>query len=243
MDDNFARSEPETPRESNFHIDTYAGSGDLAPGLADNKAFDKGLSRPSDNVHLVAMLAGAEAKLSIAPKQFDDLLGPEIGKALRDGGSKEVVITPGANGVHKIEVQVPKPVVVPQDNAKDGCYQLDIAKGFSAEMSRDANGKITIGNIKGITAVVDGVLGGKKTATILGIALSKGPNDDKGKPTTQVDSTGSRLGIEQTRTKYKDPKIYEGAKKMMDYIESSKAGKGAKKADLGALDIPSLTLV
>jgi hypothetical protein len=169
----------------------------------------------------------------LAPEQFD-IVGKEIGKALRDNGVKEITVTPGANGSYGIEAKLSKPVTVPQDLVKDGCYQLDIGKDFSATVSKDATGKITIDQVKGMTAKVPGLLGRKVDADIHKIELSKAADG-----TTQVDTTGSRLGISSTRTRYKSGDVYDGLKKGLDNMDSRK--KPPAKSKMSATDLPAVS--
>jgi hypothetical protein len=169
----------------------------------------------------------------LAPDQFD-IVGKEIGKALRDNGVKEITVTPGANSDYAIEAKLAKPVTIPQDLVKDGCYQLDIGKDFSATVSKDATGKITIDQIKGMTAKVAGLFGRKVDADIHKIELSKAANG-----TTQVDTTGSRLGITSTQTRYKNGDVYDGLKKGLDNMDSGK--KPPAKSKMSAIDFPALS--
>jgi hypothetical protein len=181
-----------------------------------------------------AMMAGSES-ITVGPEKFD-MVGPEIAKALRNNGVKEVTIRAAASGNH-VEAQLKQPATVPQDMKTDGCYQLDVGKKFSADISRGADGTITIENIEGLTAKIDNILRTRKVdAVVHKIVISKAADG-----TTQVETTGSRLGVESTRTKFKEPSVYKDLKEAMDRVEAEKTRKGiAPKRQSSALELPAI---
>jgi hypothetical protein len=162
--------------------------------------------------------AGTAETTVLTPDKFD-VVGPTIAKALRDNGVKEITIKPGTTkGSYQFDAKLDKPVTVPQDINKDGCYQLDIGKNFSAEVSRGANGKFIIDHIQGMTAKIDSVIGKRKVdALVEKIEMSKAADG-----TTQLDTTGSRFGIQNTRTKYKNGDVYDGMKDAVEKLDARK---------------------
>ena len=167
-------------------------------------------------------------KLTFNADSFDKI-GPQAKDILDKAGVTEISITPGNNGVDKIEISLKDKLEIEQDPEKDGCNALIVGKKLSADFKKGENGELILENIKGLQA--DTNLG---MANVIRIKMSR---DEDGN--TQIESTGKKGIFARTKTRVKDAEIMDKAEAVLNRLNELKEQK-SMPMKTGSLNLPAL---
>jgi hypothetical protein len=172
----------------------------------------------------------ASEKLTFNSDSFDQI-GPKAKEMLEKAGVTEISITPGNNGVDKIEISLKDKLEIEQDPEKDGCNKLIVGKKLSADFKKGDNGELILENIKGLQAETN--LG---TANVIRMKMSR---DEDGN--TEIESTGKKGIFARTKTRVKEGEIMDKAESVLNRLNELKEQK-AMPMKTSSLALPNLLI-
>lgn len=177
-----------------------------------NKAGDQDLRKLS---------IGPDGKIELTEKDFD-LIGPKAKDILKQAGVEKIKITPGKDA-DTYEMELKKPLEIPQDPDKDGCRTLKIADRVKADVVKNADGSFELRDIQGLSAEKK-ILFKWRDADVHKVILRKGADGQ-----SEVSSTGSWNGISREETRSKPPEVFEKASVLFERMGKLKESLEAPK--------------
>lgn len=150
----------------------------------------------------------------VTDKDFDKL-GPELAKALRDGGVEKISVQAGRGSDH-LAVDLKKPLDITPDPPSQNVRKIEIDERLDVDVHREKDGSIYMDNISGLTALVN-VLGAWQNVPITRVVLT--PTADG---RTRITVTGQVGLFNQTQSSVKEGDILKKADALIDKIEELK---------------------
>lgn len=156
----------------------------------------------------------ARKPVVVSEKDFDTL-GPEVAKALRDGGVEKISLQEGRSSDH-LGVDLKRPLDITPNPPSDNVRKIEIGERLDVDVHRENDGSIYMDNIRGLTAVVN-VLGAWQNVPITRVVLTP-TTDGRTRITVTV-----QVGLfSQTQSSVKEGAILKNADALVDKIEELK---------------------
>ncbi len=153
----------------------------------------------------------ARKPVVVNEKDFDNL-GPEVAKALRDGGVERISVQEGRASDH-LGVDLKKPLDITPNPPSDNVRKIEIGERLDVDIHREKDGSIYMDNIRGLTAIVN-VLGAWQNVPITRVVLT--PTADG---RTRITVTGQVGLFSQTQSSVKEGEILKKAGALVDKID------------------------